>query len=330
MKNIAVVGAGGWGLALGLLLNENGNNITFWCYSEAEKESILQHRENKRCLPGVKIPLEIQVTTSMESALVGKDVVLMAVPSHAVRVTAEKMKPYIEENAIIVNVAKGIEEGTLLRLSEVIEEEIPGHPVVVLSGPSHAEEVARHIPTAVTVSSYQMEMAYTIQDLFMNKYFRVYTSEDIIGVELGGALKNVIALAAGIVEGMGYGDNTKAALITRGITEMTRLGVALGGKESTFGGLTGIGDLIVTCTSGHSRNRRAGELVGQGYTIDEAMEKVNMVVEGVTTTRAGHALMSRIGVEMPILDGIYQVLFENRPVKETIDTLMMRDKKHEY
>lgn len=329
MKKIAIVGAGGWGLALGLLLNEKGNNITFWCYQEKEKNDILQHRENKRCLPGIKIPLEINFTISMEEALEGADVAIMAVPSKAVRSTAEQMKAYLNPDTIIVNVAKGVEETTLLRLSKVIESVVP-NPVVVLSGPSHAEEVARHIPTTVTVSSQDMKYAYEIQDLFMNNYFRVYTNEDLVGIEIGGALKNVIALAAGIVEGMGFGDNTKAALMTRGIAEMTRLGIAMGGKPNTFAGLTGIGDLIVTCTSGHSRNRRAGELIGQGYTMDEAIEKVNMVVEGVPTTKAGYALMQKYQVEMPILDAIYRVLFENEPVKETIYNLMLRDKKDEH
>lgn len=329
MKKIAVIGAGGWGLALGLLLYEKKNEVIFWCYDEKEKETILEHRENKRCLPGIKIPVEIQLTCEMKEALQGADVAIMAVPSKAIRSTAKRMKEAIEEKTVIVNVSKGIEDGSLLCLAEVIEEEL-NHPVVVLSGPSHAEEVARHIPTAVTVSSKQMCVAEAIQELFMNQYFRVYTNDDLMGVQLGGALKNVIALAAGIVEGMGYGDNTKAALITRGIAEMTRLGVAMGGKQTTFSGLTGIGDLVVTCTSGHSRNRRAGELVGQGLTIEEAMERVNMVVEGVPTTKAAYELMKKYQVEMPILEAIYKVLFEKQPVKETIDALMMRDRKHEH
>ena len=328
MKKIAVIGAGGWGLALGLLLNEKGHDVTFWCYDENEKNHILMYRENKRCLPGIKIPLEIKFTSSMEAALQDKDVAVLAVPSKAVRSTTERMKDIIEKDTIVVNVSKGIEEGTLKRLSEVIKDNLD-NAIVVLSGPSHAEEVARHIPTTVVVASEHMESAYMIQDLFMTKYFRVYTNKDLIGVELGGALKNVIALAAGVVEGMGYGDNTKAALITRGIAEMTRLGVAMGGKESTFGGLTGIGDLIVTCTSGHSRNRRAGELVGQGYTIEEAMEKVNMVVEGVPTARAGYALMQKYKVDMPILDAIYKTLFEKEAVQDMIYNLMLRDKKDE-
>ena len=329
MKKVAVIGAGGWGLALGLLLHEKKNEIIFWCYDEKEKEEILEHRENKRCLPGIKIPVEIQLTCEMKEALQGADVAIMAVPSKAIRSTAKRMKNDIEEKTVVVNVSKGIEDGSLLCLAEVIEEEL-NRPVVVLSGPSHAEEVARHIPTAVTVSSKQMNEAEAIQELFMNQYFRVYTNEDLMGVQLGGALKNVIALAAGIVEGMGYGDNTKAALITRGIAEMTRLGVAMGGRQATFSGLTGIGDLVVTCTSGHSRNRRAGELVGQGLTIEEAMERVNMVVEGVPTTKAAYALMKKYEVEMPILEAIYKVLFEKQPVKETIDGLMMRDRKHEH
>ena len=328
MKNIAVIGAGGWGLALGLLLNDEGHKVTFWCYDEREKNDILQHRENKRCLPGIKIPLEVAFTTDMGQALESADVAIIAVPSKAIRTTAKAMAPFIPEKAIVVNVSKGIEEESLMRLSQVIEDVLPNN-VVVLSGPSHAEEVARHIPTTVVVSSNHMESAVEIQDLFMNKYFRVYTNEDLIGIELGGALKHVIALAAGIVEGIGYGDNTMAALITRGMTEIARLGIAMGGKPSTFAGLTGIGDLIVTCTSGHSRNRRAGELLGQGYTIEEAMEKVNMVVEGVPTTKAGYALMKKYDVEMPILNAIYAALFEKASVAETIDALMMRDKKNE-
>lgn len=329
MKKIAIIGAGGWGLALGLLLNEKGNDITVWCYDETEKNVILQYRENKRCLPGIKIPLEIHFTTSMKEALKDQEIVIMAVPSKAIRATVHLMKDYILETAIIVNVSKGIEENSLLRLSEVIEDILP-NKVVVLSGPSHAEEVARHIPTTVVVSSKDMEAAKNIQDIFMTKYLRVYTNDDLVGIELGGALKNVIALAAGVLEGIGYGDNTKAALITRGIAEITRLGVAMGGNPATFAGLTGIGDLIVTCTSGHSRNRRAGELLGRGYSVKEALEKVNMVVEGVPTTQAGHALMLKYQIEMPILNAIYETLFENKPVQQSISDLMQRDKKSEH
>lgn len=328
MKKIAVMGAGGWGLALAFILNEKRNDITMWCYEEKEKDDILGHRENKRCLPGIKIPLDMHFTTSVEEAVTGKELVVLAVPSKAVRATVEAIKPYIAPETIVVNVAKGIEEATLMRLSEVISSLIP-NPIVVLSGPSHAEEVARHIPTTVAVSSLDMKKAEMVQDLFMTEYFRVYTNPDLIGVELGGALKNVIALAAGVIEGVGYGDNTKAALITRGIAEISRLGVAMGGDINTFGGLAGIGDLIVTCTSGHSRNRRAGELIGQGYTLDQAIAKVNMVVEGVPTTKAGYALMKQYKVEMPILTAIYGCMFENKPVSEAIFDLMARDKKME-
>jgi glycerol-3-phosphate dehydrogenase (NAD(P)+) len=328
MKKIAVIGAGSWGLALALLLNEKKNQVTVWCYEDKEKEEILKHRENKRCLPGIKLPLDLQFTTCMQEAVENKDVVVLAVPSGAVRSTTEKLKNFVCHESIIVNVAKGIEEDSLLRLSEVIASIVP-NPVVVLSGPSHAEEVARHIPTTVTVTSANMQKAEEVQELFMNKYFRVYTNPDVIGVELGGALKNVIALAAGIIEGVGYGDNTKAALITRGIAEMARLGVAMGGDVNTFAGLTGIGDLIVTCTSGHSRNRRAGELIGQGYSLDEAIQKVNMVVEGVPTTKAGYQLMQTYKVEMPILSAIYKCMFEGSTVQEAIEALMMRDKKME-
>lgn len=328
MQKIAVLGAGSWGLALALLLNEKGNEITIWCYDEKEKEDILTFRENKRCLPGIKIPLEIQFTTSTKEAVEGKDVIIMAVPSKAIRYTTECIKPHLPKDAIIVNVSKGIEFETLYTLSQVVESVIP-NPVVVLSGPSHAEEVARHMPTTVVASSTSMESAKKIQDLFMNSYFRVYTNPDVMGVELGGALKNVIALAAGVVDGLGYGDNSKAALMTRGIAEIARLGVAMGGMPNTFGGLTGIGDLMVTCMSGHSRNRRCGELIGQGYSLEEATQKINMVVEGVPTARGAYALMKEYKIDMPIISAIYEVLFENHSVEECVQKLMNRDKKME-
>ncbi|MEG0085031.1 MAG: NAD(P)H-dependent glycerol-3-phosphate dehydrogenase [Niameybacter sp.] len=328
MQKIGVLGAGSWGLALGLLLNEKGHDVTVWCYDKKEKDELLTYRENKRCLPGIKIPLEIHFTTEYEECVEEKDVVVMAVPSKAIRATAEAIEPYLSSETIVVNVSKGIEFETLFTLSQVIESVIP-NKVVVLSGPSHAEEVARHMPTAVVASSECMVNAEHIQDLFMTSYFRVYTNPDIMGVELGGALKNVIALAAGIAEGLGYGDNSKAALITRGITEIARLGVAMGGNPNTFGGLTGIGDLIVTCMSGHSRNRRCGELIGQGYTLDEAIQKVNMVVEGVPTTQGAYALMKKYHIEMPIIEAIYEGLFENASIGEVVTKLMCRDKKME-
>nr|WP_307989469.1 NAD(P)H-dependent glycerol-3-phosphate dehydrogenase [uncultured Niameybacter sp.] len=328
MQKMGVLGAGSWGLALSLLLNEKGHDVTVWCYDKKEKDDLLRYRENKRCLPGIKIPLEIHFTTEYEECVADKDVVVMAVPSKAIRTTCEGISTFLNPDTIIVNVSKGIEFETLYTLSQVIESIIP-NKVVVLSGPSHAEEVARHMPTTVVASSECMTSAEYIQDLFMTEYFRVYTNPDIIGVELGGALKNVIALAAGIVEGLGYGDNSKAALITRGIAEISRLGVAMGGQPSTFGGLTGIGDLIVTCMSGHSRNRRCGELIGQGYTLDEAIQKVNMVVEGVPTAKGAYALMKQHNIEMPIITAVYEGLFENHPVQEAVKKLMCRDKKME-
>jgi glycerol-3-phosphate dehydrogenase (NAD(P)+) len=328
MKDIAVIGSGSWGLALGLLLNEKGHRVTMWCHNAEEKETVLMHRENKRCLPGIKIPLEIDFTVNLKEATLNKEIVILAVPSRAIREMARQMAPFLDKDAIVVNVAKGLEDITFLRLSQVINEELP-QSVVVLSGPSHAEEVARHIPTAVTVSGTKTWAVEQIQETFMTETFRVYTNEDLIGVEIGGALKNVIALAAGLIEGVGYGDNTKAALITRGLAEISRLGQALGARAETFSGLTGIGDLIVTCTSGHSRNRRAGELIGQGYTLAEAVQKVNMVVEGVPTTQAAYHLMQKTGIEMPIITAIYHCLFENQPVAEAVKDLMQRDKKTE-
>ncbi|OON98802.1 MAG: glycerol-3-phosphate dehydrogenase [Epulopiscium sp. Nele67-Bin004] len=328
MNKISVLGAGSWGLALGLLLNEKDNKVTFWCHTESEADDLSLHRENRVCLPGKKIPPDIEITSNIEEAVKDKDIIVFAVPSKAIRSTTQLIKPYVEKNTIIVNVSKGIEEETLLRLSEVINTEVD-NDVVVLSGPSHAEEVARHVPTTVTVSGKNMDAALKIQDTFMTKYFRVYTTEDTVGVELGGALKNVIALAAGAAEGLGYGDNTKAALITRGIAEMSRLGVAMGGSMATLGGLSGIGDLIVTCTSGHSRNRRAGELIAQGNTLDETLKKINMVVEGVPATRAAYALKKKYDIDMPITEAVYKSLFENEPVRESITALMLRDKKTE-
>ncbi|WP_010166949.1 NAD(P)H-dependent glycerol-3-phosphate dehydrogenase [Candidatus Epulonipiscium viviparus] len=326
--NVTVLGAGGWGLALALLLNDNRNDVTIWCFDEKEKEEILLHRENKRCFPGVKIPIEIYITSDMSEALAEAKIVVVAVPSFAVRSTAQNIAAYLLEDAVVVNVAKGLEPDTLRRFSEVIAEEI-ANDVVVLSGPSHAEEVARHMPTAVVVSSTNLEAARVVQVVFTAPYFRVYLNEDIVGVELGGALKNIIALAAGAIEGLGYGDNTKAALMTRGIAEISRLSVAMGAQINTLNGLAGIGDLIVTCTSGHSRNRRAGELIAQGFSLDETIKKVNMVVEGIPATKAAYQLSKKCGVEMPITEAIYRSLFEDASVRKEIKKLMCRDSKME-
>lgn len=329
-KKICVVGSGSWGLALALLLQDKGHEVTVWCYLEEEKEMIETDRENKRCLPGIPIPENIQLTTSIERAVKNQEVIVMAIPSEFMRSNIQNIAPYVNDNQIIVNVSKGLEDTTLNRLSEVIQSELPQNKVVVLSGPSHAEEVARKIPTTVAVSSNSKIAAKEIQNIFMTEYFRVYTNPDLIGVEIGGALKNVIALAAGIVEGMGYGDNTKAALITRGLAEITRLGVAMGANQQTFSGLSCIGDLIVTCTSGHSRNRRAGELIGKGYTLDEAIKKVNMVVEGVYTAKVAYFLKEKYNVEMPIISEVHNALFSNVSPKEALYNLMVRDKKDEH
>lgn len=286
MAKISVIGAGSWGTALSILLHNNGHEVTTWSIIEEEVKMLNEKREHASKLPGVKIPDEIEFTTDLEASLKGRDVVVLAVPSPFTRSTAHSMGPYVEKGQIIVNVAKGVEESTLMTLSEIIEEEIPQADVCVLSGPSHAEEVGRGIPTTCVVSSRSRHTAEYLQNLFMAPVFRVYTTPDLLGVELGAALKNVIALAAGAADGLGYGDNTKAALITRGIAEIARLGTQMGARIETFYGLSGMGDLIVTCASQHSRNRKAGYLIGQGYTMDEAMKEVKMVVEGVYSAKA--------------------------------------------
>ena len=281
-------------------------------------------------LPGVHISEEIQITGEIQEAILGKDFLVLAVPSPFTRATAKKMSPYVAEGQIIVDVAKGIEETTLMTLSGQIKEEIPQADVAVLSGPSHAEEVGRKLPTTCVIGATTRKTAEYLQSAFMSKVFRVYTSPDILGIELGGSLKNVIALAAGIADGLGYGDNTKAALITRGIAEIARLGVKMGGKLETFTGLTGIGDLIVTCASVHSRNRRAGYLMGQGKTMQEAMDEVQMVVEGVYSAKAARKLAEKYEVSMPIVEQINEVLFENKSAAQAVDELMLRESKSEH
>ena len=330
MAKVSVVGAGSWGTALAMLLCNNGHDTMLWSHREEQAEELRTARENKAKLPGVKIPEEIHVTSDLSEALIDKDVIVMAVPSVAVRTTAKKMSSHIRYGQVIVNVAKGIEEGTLKTLSEQIEEEIPQANVAVLSGPSHAEEVSRELPTTVVVGAETEETAIYLQKIFMNDVFRVYTSPDIKGIELGGSLKNVIALAAGVADGLGYGDNTKAALITRGIAEITRLGIKMGGKLESFTGLTGIGDLIVTCASKHSRNRKAGVLIGEGMTMEEAMAEVKMVVEGVYSAKAARELAEKYEVSMPIVEKVNQVLFEGKPAKDAVSELMMRDGRSEY
>lgn len=326
---ICVLGAGSWGIALTNLLARNNNEMTVWSIDPEEVSMLKEYSEHRTKLPGVILPGVVEYTTDIESALQDKDMVVMAVPSPFVRSTAHMAAPYIKKDEIIVNVAKGIEEDTLKRLSEVISEEIPDAQVAVLSGPSHAEEVGKLMPTTVVVGAPTKALATKVQDTFMAETFRVYTSPDMIGIELGGALKNVIALAAGIADGLGCGDNTKAALITRGIHEMSALGIAMGGKPETFSGLSGTGDLIVTCASQHSRNRKAGFLMGQGKNYHEAMDMVKMVVEGVYSAKAALALSHEYDIEMPIVESVNKILFEDYSAKDAMHDLLTRDRKKE-
>lgn len=328
MAKISILGGGSWGIALAVLLHKNGHEITVWSALEPEIEMLRSTHEHKM-LPGVKLPEDMRFTTDDEEAVKGRDLLVMAVASSYTRQTAKRLSPYVVQGQKIVNVAKGIEDHTLMTLSEIVEQEIPGADVAVLSGPSHAEEVSRGIPTTIVVGATTWETAEYLQNLFMNDVFRVYTSSDVLGMELGGALKNVVALAAGIADGLGYGDNTKAALITRGITEISRLGTAMGARFETFCGLTGIGDLIVTCASMHSRNRRAGILIGQGKTMEEAMAEVQMVVEGVYSAKAAMGLSKKYHVQLPIIEQVNKVLFEGKTASEAVKDLMLRDKKIE-
>ncbi len=330
MAKAGVIGSGSWGTALARVLSKNGHEVTLWSRREEESRMLREERENKSKLPGVKLPDDILCTTDLEQTVEGKDILVLATASPSIRSMAKKMAPYVAAGQLIVDVSKGIEESTLMILTDVIAHEIPQCRAAVLSGPSHAEEVGRDIPTTVVAGAKDRETAEYIQNLFMNKVFRVYTSPDMLGIELGGALKNVIALAAGAADGLGCGDNTKAALITRGIAEMSRLGVAMGGHIETFNGLTGIGDLIVTCASMHSRNRRAGILIGQGKTMQEAMDEVKMVVEGVNSAKAAKTLAEKYGIDMPIVQEVNQVLFEDKPAREALADLMLRDKKIEH
>ena len=329
MAKISVLGSGSWGMALALLLYNNGHEVLLWSARPEDARKLREKRENPDRLPGVRLPDEIEILTDLERALKDVDVTVLAVASPYIRSTAHKMAPFVCGNQKIVNVAKGLEEKTLKTLSEVIEEEIPQGNVAVLSGPSHAEEVGRGLPTTCVVSAHTQETAEYLQSIFMSPVFRVYTTPDILGVELGGALKNVIALAAGTADGLGYGDNTKAALIARGITEIGRLGKKMGAQMETFYGLSGIGDLIVTCASKHSRNRKAGYLIGQGHTMEEAMDEVQMVVEGVYSARAARELAEKYEVEMPIITEVNRVLFEGKSAAEAVMDLMLRDKKVE-
>ena len=328
MAKVCIIGGGSWGIALAALLCKNGHEITVWSAHEAKIQMLREKHEIEQ-LPGVKLPQTAVFTTDDREAVEGKDLLVMTVASSYTREISRRMSGWVASGQKILNVAKGIEEHTTMTLSEIIEQEIPQADVAVMSGPSHAEEVGQGIPTTIVVGAKTRATAEYIQNLFMNEAFRVYISPDVLGMELGGALKNVVALAAGIADGLGYGDNTKAALITRGITEIARLGTAMGGRFETFCGLTGIGDLIVTCASMHSRNRRAGILIGQGRTCEEAMAEVKMVVEGVHSAKAAMELAEKYNVQLPIIEQVNKILFEGKSAAQAVKELMLRDKKIE-
>ncbi len=329
-RKVSVIGAGGWGCALACVLCDNGHDVALWSALPEEVRLLDENRENKAKLPGVRLADSILITDDLPSACKDRDLLVFAVPSVFIRSTAKSASPWVREGQVIVSVAKGIEENTLNTMTDIIKEEIPWADVAVLSGPSHAEEVGRRMPTTVVAGARSDATARFVQDIFMNDVFRVYASQDMIGIELGGALKNIIALAAGVVDGLGLGDNTKAALMTRGIAEITRLGQAAGGRQETFAGLSGIGDLIVTCTSRHSRNHNAGELIGKGYTAQQAMDEVKMVVEGVYSARAAKKLAQKYGVTMPIVDEVNAVLFDGKSAPDAMNDLLRRERKGEF
>lgn len=328
MSDIGILGAGTWGIALARMLCINNNNVTVWSAISSEITELSSKRTHPN-LPEMKIPCEIIFTESIEDTCKNKDLIIFAVPSVFIRSTAEKAKTFIGKDQIIVCVAKGIEAESLMTMSEIIGSIIENRNIVALSGPTHAEEVAIDLPTAIVAASENTSAAEKVQDIFMNRVFRVYTNSDIKGVEISGALKNIIALAAGIAEGLGYGDNAKAALITRGIAEIARLGNALGCKNDTFYGLAGIGDLIVTSTSKHSRNNRAGELIGKGYKKDEAISQVGMVVEGIYAIDAAISLAKEFDIELPIIEGVNRIINMQEDPRKAVDALMMRGKKDE-
>ena len=322
MSNVLVLGAGGWGIGLALVASRMGHTVTLWSFDEAELEDLRLHNQNKLRLPGVFLPRNIRLTGDMAAAAEA-DMVIMAVPSFAIRVTARGLAAHLRPDTLVVNAGKGLEDGTLYRFSEVLEQELPMARIAVLSGPSHAEEVARQVPTLVTVSAKDLSAARQVQLALSQKNFRIYLNEDLIGVELGGALKNVIALCAGIVDGLGMGDNSKAALMTRGLVEIARLGKAMGADEHTFAGLSGMGDLMVTCGSMHSRNLRAGILIGRGNTVEDTIAQVG-TVEGYLAARAAWELACRHGVDMPIVEHCYRVCYENMEPRKAVAQLMER------
>lgn len=329
MNKIAVVGSGGWGTALALLLADKGYDVKLWSFFREESEELEKTRENK-FLPGIKLPDNIECSHDLEYVMEGCRYVVSAAPSKGAVASAEKMAEFFDaQNQVLVSVTKGLEENSYKRISEILKDKIPGAKVVVLSGPSHAEEVALKKATSVVAACEDISVAKEVQELFMCPYFRVYITDDVAGVEYGGSLKNVIALCAGVLDGMELGDNARAALATRGMAEISRLGTALGARPETFFGLSGIGDLIVTCTSKHSRNHRAGELIGKGMTPQQAMEEVKMVVEGIPAAIAGHNLAKNVGVEVPIISAAYRVIKEGADVKKIVKELMTRPGKRE-
>lgn len=329
MNKATVLGGGSWGTALARELANNGVDTTLYIRDESQFNGLVKSRTNEKYLPGVKLPENLKYSSDFYESIKNSKFIVSAVPTGAARETFKKLSGNISKDTIIINVAKGIEQGTLLRISEISKEILPENPFVALSGPTHAEEVVLDYPSTIVAASEDLDAAQMVQNLFMSSTLRVYTNDDLVGVELAGALKNIIALAIGMMDGMGFGDNTKAALMTRGISEISRLGVRMGALPSTFFGLAGIGDLIVTCTSMHSRNRRCGILIGQGMSIKEATERVGMVVEGIKTTAAAKQLSEKYMVDMPITNILYQVLYENKKAKDSVDDLMLRDKKHE-
>lgn len=325
---ITVCGSGSWGTALALILLENGHSVTLWSFLESDAEGLRQNRIHP-ALPDVTLPDNLEITSNLNCAA-GREVVVLATPSFAVRETAHKLISILDPGTVLVSVSKGIEKDTALTMTQIIAQEVgDSHPIVALSGPSHAEEVARRVPTALVSASKSQQAAELVQDLFMNEHFRVYASDDVLGVELSAAFKNIIALCAGCCDGMGFGDNTKAALITRGLSEIARLGEALGGRKDTFAGLAGVGDLIVTCTSMHSRNRRCGILIGKGTPPAQAVKEIGAVVEGYYAAANIKSLADRVGVEMPILQAAWQVLYQNADPRTVLRSLMTRAKKHE-
>ncbi|GAB6098654.1 NAD(P)H-dependent glycerol-3-phosphate dehydrogenase [Halanaerocella petrolearia] len=327
---VAVIGGGSWGTALALQLHRNGYQV---CIQDVSKQKVTEINQEHRnsYLPDIELPVDLQATTDLEEAVTEAKLVVVVVPSHVMRTVAQNLQGLIADDTIIVSASKGLEEGTNLRMTEILAEELTNHQdqVVALSGPTHAEEVVLDHPTTVVVAHKDKKLAQQVQDIFMSDKFRVYTNPDVVGVELGATVKNSIAIAAGIADGLGYGDNAIAALVTRGITEIKRLGVAMGAKAMTFAGLTGLGDLVVTCTSRHSRNRRLGHKIGSGNTLGQALDEMQMIAEGVKTTKAVHSLAQELNVEMPIVGQVYQILFEDKEPKEAVNNLMLRGKKHE-